>query len=305
MTRTAELIGVSQPAVSNMIVALEHKVGFQLFIRKAGRLVPTPEGKLFYVQASRALEGFENAIRLAEEISQGKRGHLAIAAYPSISISLLPRILSLFAEQRPELHIKIISRNSQTVRDLISTQQFDMAIAELPLDYPAASMETFPYLCECMLPPDHPLTAKSVISPADLDGVPFVTLFRGDPVYQKLAAAFSHYESRWNIVAETEFFSSACELVAAGVGVGVVDPGGVLLDDRAGVQLGGHVVAGGPDQLDSPIEGLVVGTGPGERGQEAVVDVDDAPGVPLAEVGRDDLHEPGQHHHVTPGTVEE
>jgi DNA-binding transcriptional LysR family regulator len=224
MTRTAELIGVSQPAVSNMIVALEHKVGFQLFIRKAGRLIPTPEGKLFYAQASRALEGFENAIRLAEEISQGKRGHLAIAAYPSISISLLPRIFSLFAEQRPELHIKIISRNSQTVRDLILTQQFDMAIAELPLDYPEAYMETFPYLCECMLPPDHPLTAKSVISPADLDGVPFVTLFRGDPVYQKLAAAFSHYGARWNIVAETEFFSTACELVAAGVGVGVVDP---------------------------------------------------------------------------------
>ena len=92
MTRTAELIGVSQPAVSNMIVALEHKVGFQLFIRKAGRLVPTPEGKLFYVQASRALEGFENAIRLAEEISQGKRGHLAIAAYPSISILSLIHI---------------------------------------------------------------------------------------------------------------------------------------------------------------------------------------------------------------------
>jgi len=224
MTRTAEVIGVSQPAVSNMIVALEHKVGFQLFIRKAGRLVPTPEGRLFYTQASRALEGFENAIRLAEQISQGKRGHLAIAAYPSISISLLPRILSLFAEQRPELHIKIISRNSQTVRDLMATQQFDMAIAELPLEYPQDYLESFAYQCECMLPPDHPLTAKTVISPADLDGVPFVTLFRGDPVYQKLAAAFAHYGSRWNIVAETEFFSSACELVAAGVGVGLVDP---------------------------------------------------------------------------------
>jgi DNA-binding transcriptional LysR family regulator len=39
-----------------------------------------------------------------------------------------------------------------------------------------------------------------------------------------VAAAFAHYGARWNIVAETEFFSSACELVAAGVGVGVVDP---------------------------------------------------------------------------------
>jgi DNA-binding transcriptional LysR family regulator len=207
-----------------MIVALEHKVGFQLFIRKAGRLVPTAEGKLFYAEANRALEGIENAIRLAEEISKGKRGHLAIAAYPSISISLLPRILSVFAEQRPELRIKIISRNSQTVRDLISTQQFDLAIAELPLDYPETYMEIFPYVCECMLPPDHPLTQKTVISPADLDDVPFVTLFRGDPLYQKLAAAFSHYGARWNIVAETEFFSTACELVAAGVGVGLIDP---------------------------------------------------------------------------------
>ncbi len=38
----------------------------------------------------------------------------------------------------------------------------DMARAELPLDHPDAYMETFPPVCECMLPPDHPLTVKSV-----------------------------------------------------------------------------------------------------------------------------------------------
>jgi DNA-binding transcriptional LysR family regulator len=224
MTRTAELMGVSQPAVSNMIAALEHEVGFQVFIRKAGRLTPTPEGKLFYVEASRALEGVENATRLAEEIRRGKRGYLSIAAYPSISISLLPRILSLFSEQRPELRMKIITRNSQTVRDLVSTQQFDLAVAELPLDYPQTDMETFTYVCECMLAPDHPLAQRETLCPTDLDGVPFVTLFRGDPLYLKLAEAFSQYGARWNVVAETEFFSTACELVSAGVGVGLIDP---------------------------------------------------------------------------------
>jgi DNA-binding transcriptional LysR family regulator len=85
-------------------------------------------------------------------------------------------------------------------------------------------METFTYRCECMLPPDHKLTALDTITPADLDGVPFVTLFRGDPLYQKLAAAFSQHGARWNVVAETEFFSTACELVSAGVGVGLIDP---------------------------------------------------------------------------------
>ena len=75
-----------------------------------------------------------------------------------------------------------------------------------------------------MLPKGHPLTQLDEITPADLDGVPFVTLFRGDPIYQQLAAAFSAHGARWNVVAETEFFSTACELVSAGCGAGIIDP---------------------------------------------------------------------------------
>lgn len=224
MTRVAELLGISQPGVSTMIAALEHDFGVPLFVRRGTRLQPTPEAHLIYAEASRALEAVENTVRVAGEIRAGKRGHLAITAYPSISIALLPRLLSVFAAERPGLQMKIITRPSQSVKELMSTRTFDFAIAELPLDYPTAQMEVFSYQCQCMLPLGHPLAERDEITPADLDGVPFVTLFRGDPVYQKIAAAFSEYGARWNVVAETEFFSSACELVAAGVGVGIVDP---------------------------------------------------------------------------------
>ncbi|MFG1300078.1 LysR substrate-binding domain-containing protein [Xanthobacter sp. V3C-3] len=74
------------------------------------------------------------------------------------------------------------------------------------------------------MPADHPLAGRPEVTPADLDGVPFVTLFRGDPIYQQLAAAFSEYGARWSVVAETEVFSTACELVRAGCGVGLIDP---------------------------------------------------------------------------------
>jgi DNA-binding transcriptional LysR family regulator len=224
MTRAAELLGMSQPGISTMIAGLEHETGLNLFLRRGGRLQPTPEAKLFYVEAARALEAAENAARVAAEIRSGRRGHLAIAAYPSISINLLPRLLSQFARDKPELQIKIITRNSATVRELISTQQFDLAVAELPLDYPTSHMEVFSYECVCMLPHAHPLAKLKQITPDDLDGVPFVTLFRGDPIYQQLASAFSEYGARWNVVAETEFFSTACQLVAEGRGVGIVDP---------------------------------------------------------------------------------
>jgi DNA-binding transcriptional LysR family regulator len=224
MTRAAELLGMSQPGISTMIAGLERETGLNLFVRRGGRLQPTPEAKLFYVEAARTLEAVENTVRIAGEIRSGGRGHLAIAAYPSISIGLLPRLLSEFSANRPELRMKIITRNSGTVRELMTTQQFDIAIAELPLDYPTSHMEVFSYECLCMLPKAHPLAKLEQITPSDLDGVPFVTLFRGDPIYQQLASAFSEYGARWNVVAETEFFATACELVSAGRGIGVVDP---------------------------------------------------------------------------------
>jgi DNA-binding transcriptional LysR family regulator len=224
MTRAAELLGISQPAVSNIIASLEHDIGFALFVRRAGRVHPTAEARLLYVEATRALDAIENTARIAGEISKGKHGHLSIAAYPAISTALLPRLVSLFIESRPEVTVKIISRDSRTVRELVLTQQFDLAICELPLDYPAASMDVFSYACECMLPADHALVSRAVITPADLDDVPFVTLFRGDPLYQQMQAAFSRAGARWRVVAETEYFSTACELVSAGVGVGIVDP---------------------------------------------------------------------------------
>jgi len=224
MTRVADLLGISQPGVSTMIAALEHDVGMPLFVRRGTRLQPTPEAHLIYAEASRALEAVENTLRVASELRSGKRGQLAIAAYPSLSISLLPRLLSVFSSERPGMQMKIITRNSQSVKELISTRGFDFAVVELPIDYPVSRMEMFSYRCDCMLPVGHPLAERAEITPADLDGVPFVTLFRGDPVYQQLAAAFSEFGARWNVVAETEFFSTACELVAAGCGVGIIDP---------------------------------------------------------------------------------
>jgi DNA-binding transcriptional LysR family regulator len=224
MTRAAELLGMSQPGISTTIANLEHATGLKLFVRRGGRLQPTPEARLFYVEAAKALDAVEQAMRIAKEIREGRRGHLAIAAYPSISINLLPRLLSKFSEKRPDLKTKIITRNSRTVHELMSTQQFDFAIAELPLDYPNAHMEEFSYRCVCVLPKGHPLAKRKQLSPRDLDGVPFVTLFQGDPVYQQLASAFSGYGAHWNVVAETELFSSACELVSTGRGIGIVDP---------------------------------------------------------------------------------
>lgn len=224
MTRAAEMLRMSQPAVSTTIAALERSIGLPLFVRRGSRLHPTPEAQLFYVEASKALDAIEGTVQVAQEIKSGRRGSLSIVAYPNVSISLLPRLMSSFAADKPDLRLKIITRPSQSVKELISTNTFDLAIAELPTDYPTSHMEVFSFDCMCMLPKGHPLCRFTKLTPLELDGLPFVTLFKGDPLYLSIAAAFSKMNAVWNVVVETEFLTSACEFVAAGRGVGLIDP---------------------------------------------------------------------------------
>lgn len=224
MTKAAEQLGVSQPSVSNTIASLEQSLGFALFVRHAGRLHPTPEATLFFTEVTRSLAAIESTERAAREIRQGSYGRLSIAAYPSISLALLPRIVSLFIEGRPDVQVRIVSHSSAIVKDLIASQSFDVAIAELPSSHPSAEMERFSYRCEFIVASDHPLAQKDVITPVDLDGVPFVTLFRDHATHHQLASAFSAHGARWNVVAEVEYFATVCELVSAGCGVGLVDP---------------------------------------------------------------------------------
>ena len=80
--------------------------------------------------------------------------------------------------------------------------------------------------------------------------------------------------------------------------VGVVDAHHVLLDDRALVEVGGHVVRGRADELDAAVEGLVVGLGALEARQERVVDVDRAARQRAAQVVGQHLHVAGQHDEV-------
>lgn len=89
---------------------------------------------------------------------------------------------------------------------------------------------------------------------------------------------------------EDAAFHVLAERHHVGRGVGVGDAGDVLLDDRALVEVSGHVVGGRADQLDAALVGLRVGARTLEGGQEGVVNVDDAALHGAADLVGEDLH---------------
>ena len=224
VTAAAGAMGVTQPAVSTQIARLEETVGFALFERSGGRLKPTPEGLLFYAEATRVLGEVDRLETAAAQIREGEAGRLTIASHPWAAISLLPRLVADFVAARPGVSVRLISRHSDVVSQLLPNESFDIGIAELPIDETAVKVARFQMRCVVVLPPRHPLAARKLLTPELLSGQPMVAPARSLQLPPKLIAAFASAGAQLNTVVEAEFIASLCGLVAAGTGWALVDP---------------------------------------------------------------------------------
>jgi DNA-binding transcriptional LysR family regulator len=224
VTAAAAMLGRTQSQASRLISSLEEELGFGLFERQRRRLVPTQRGTRFYDEVKHALAGLDNINRVAAEIRLNQEAELRILAPPYTAHTIVPTALRRFRARYPERRysLEILVRN--TIGSWIAFHPFDVGIASLPFDIPSikikrlAAVETV-----VVLPRGHPLAAKTTIRAGDLDGLPFVAMNRNTPMRRRLDELFVREGTKLNIVGETSTAVSACQLVAQGLGVTIVD----------------------------------------------------------------------------------
>jgi len=224
VTTAALVLGVSQPAVSALVARLEEALGYALFTREHRRMVPTAEALALVGEVAAVLERHAQLTRTAQDIHDTRAGSLSIASHPSPSISWLPALIAQFLAERPSVTVKLISRQSQGVRDLIPSQAFDLAVAELPVEHPLVAVRRYRMPFVAVLSRTSSLARHATLTPRLLNGQPFITMFRGHASQLGAARAFDEAGAHLNVVAECDYFASAIALAANGVGVALVDP---------------------------------------------------------------------------------
>ena len=224
VTKAAEQLGVSQPALSNLVANLERRIGFKLFERAGGRLLPTVEGILLSDEAEKVLSGLDKLSHLARDLREQRAGLLRVGCLPGLGIEFVPRLLAGFLADRPNVKVVLQVRTSAEIKEWVAARQFDVAIAELPADDAAIDVDPFSMRCVCVMPKGHPLTAKKRITPVDLSGVPVVTLNRDHMTYFRVTRAFEQARAKMNVCAEMHLFAPACAMVASGIGVSIIEP---------------------------------------------------------------------------------
>lgn len=225
VTRAAEALSISQPAVSKLLATLERHCGFALFHRTGGRLVPTREARLLAIEVERLFENTERVDSIAQAIRERRWGQLKVAGFPALALRFLPRVLAPFLKQRPDVHLALQSRTSPRIVELAIAQQIDIGFGLLPVDHPLVDCRK---LCEfelvCALPAGHALTRRRLIRPGDLKDVPFISLGREDRSRFVVDEAFHGRALRTHMQIEAQMAEAACSFVASGLGVALVPP---------------------------------------------------------------------------------
>ena len=224
MTRAAERLHLSQPAVSKLIASFEEEAGYQLFVRKHSRLIATEEAVFLLHEADDvliAMERLENAIVASEPM---RSSLIKIASLPGAANYLLPLALSDVRSQGFTLRVQISTlSSSNAMRQYIASQQYHLAVMEAPEPSPDYDIIHVPQPVICILPKNDALAEKAIITPYDLADKPLASVGSSHTPHDALVAAFAASGVKYQPRFEIQTHLPAVGIVAAGLAYGLID----------------------------------------------------------------------------------
>ncbi|MFF9621666.1 LysR family transcriptional regulator [Streptomyces griseosporeus] len=238
-TRAAELLYVSQPALSKQIRALEKQLGARVFDRDRHGVRLTPAGEALLPHARRVLETWREGAAAVERARAAQRGTLVVGMSTSPGRGgLLPAIRSRFTAAHPHTTVRLRQVGWDDPTAGLADGTSDVAFVWLPLpdegryDWTVVAEE--PRLVA--LPEDHPLAARGEIAFADLLDEPFLALPETAGVLRDHWLALDHRAERPpRVGAEIAGTEETYEALVAGLGVCLVAEGNAPLITLGGV----------------------------------------------------------------------
>ena len=174
--RSAELIHISQPALSLQIRALEEEVGVQLFERNRRKTTLTAAGVAFRNDAAAALSQLDQAVRKARLAADGKLGILRIGFISTVGAEIVPRIVRQFKDLNPEVEFSLLAIPTAHQLQMLQAGSLDIGFLRLPIgEHPALEVVTVhrePFVL--VVPSSHKLAKRKRVRLREVSGENFV-----------------------------------------------------------------------------------------------------------------------------------
>jgi DNA-binding transcriptional LysR family regulator len=224
ITEAANILHISQPAVSKALKLLEAELGLRLFDRTTKGIAATEEARLLYTEVERTYFGMQNLARFAASLGDRKQGRIVVSTIPALGIAWMPAMVARFADAYPDVTISLHSSNSVDAARLVGSGEIDLGIAQLRSEeYNLSRRKLFDLEGVIALPAGHRLARKPTVEISDLAGEAIIALGPEDEFRRKLGRAMEMAGQHPRIVIDASLALTVCALVAEGRGVGIVD----------------------------------------------------------------------------------
>jgi DNA-binding transcriptional LysR family regulator len=224
VSRAAEALFVSQPAITQQLQALEREMGVKLFERSGRRLIPTREGDALYELARPLVEGIDGLDGAFREQVRGlDAGELQVAAGSSTILYLLPKIVEAFRAAQPGVRLILHNVTGAGGLDLLRSDEVDLAVGsmlDVPADLGYAPVCNFDPML--ITPPGHPLAKKRELALQDLSPYGLILPPKRLTTYRLVDLVFQRNRVPYTVALEVGGWEVIKQYVAMGMGISIV-----------------------------------------------------------------------------------
>jgi DNA-binding transcriptional LysR family regulator len=221
-SRAAEVLGRTQPAISQAIRRLELELGERLFDRSSKDGTLTPAGAVLFDHARQMLNLRASATRSMQDLRQLREGKVSISANEHTVFYLLP-VIGEFRRRFPKIKVEVHRGVASRIPKEITAREVELGVVSFsPTEPSIKSITVFTDSLALIVPPQHRLAGKEFISINDLGTETLIAHNAHSPYRAKVIEAFEKHGTAMNIAIEVPSLEAIKRLVELGVGVALV-----------------------------------------------------------------------------------
>lgn len=232
VTRAAEALYVTQPALTARLNALEQALGTRLLVRRRGGVVATDAGRVFLPYAERALQAVAEGRSALRALERGETGRVAVGASPAVSTYTLPTILKRFSEQHPGVQVTVRTGHSEEMLAALKRDELSVGLLRAFNDPDVEQFTLYEDELVLVVHPDHAVGHETRL--AELVDEQFVMFDPASSYHELTSAIFLEAGIVPRGVMEVDNTDSVKKMVEQGLGVAFLPHVSVADEVRSG-----------------------------------------------------------------------
>lgn len=223
ITNAAELLHVSQPSISKVLKHAEMQLGFELFHRVKGKLVPTPEAEALILEVNKVYAQISSLKKSALNLRGNTSGKISLSVMPALGLNILPLAIKRFHEQYPDIQFNVQTKHFEDVPTALFEYEIDIGLAFDPESHAGLGcVDIGSGELVCVHTPNL-FEHKEKVEPRDLIGQEFISIVDSGPLGDIVEKEFQLLDDRLDTRVQVQTYYIAKSLVGYGLGVSVID----------------------------------------------------------------------------------